>query len=136
MYNIGIVGLGFLGGSLAKSLIKTDKVKKIVAYDKNIESLISAKNDKVITDYTDKIDGKFYECDIVFICTPVKLIPSFAQSINAFSISFNKLIVSTIQISGLTSLSICYASVTYVTFTSSDDAPGKVIVSVVAKLFE
>lgn len=94
MYNIGIVGLGFLGGSLAKSLIKTDKVKKIVAYDKNIESLISAKNDKVITDYTDKIDGKFYECDIVFICTPVKLIPSFAQELEK-SVNENCIITDT-----------------------------------------
>ena len=39
MYNIGIVGIGFLGGSLVKSLSKSKKVKSIVACDKNINSL-------------------------------------------------------------------------------------------------
>ena len=71
MYNIGIVGLGFLGGSLAKSLRKTDIVDKIIAYDLNIEGLTLAKEDGVITDYTDKIDERFFNCDIVFICTPI-----------------------------------------------------------------
>lgn len=82
MYNIGIIGLGFLGGSLAKSLIKTDKVNKIIAYDKNVESLILAKKEKVITDYTEIIDKSFYECDIIFICTPVKTIPSIAEKLD------------------------------------------------------
>lgn len=78
MYNIGIIGLGFLGGSLAKSLSKLDVVNKIVAFDKNIESLKSAKNDGVITDYAEKVNNKFADSDIVFICTPVKFIPQIA----------------------------------------------------------
>ena len=82
MYNIGIVGLGFLGGSLAKSLRKTDIVDKIIAYDLNIEGLILAKEDGVITDYTDKIDERFFNCDIVFICTPVKSIIDIAKELS------------------------------------------------------
>nr|MCR5186667.1 prephenate dehydrogenase [Clostridia bacterium] len=81
MYNVGIVGLGFLGGSLAKSLSKLDIVDKIIAYDTNLESLKNAKNDGVITDYAEKIDDKFYDADVVFICTPVKLIPGIAMEL-------------------------------------------------------
>ena len=82
MYNIGIIGLGFLGGSLAKSLKSTDIVNKIIAYDIDIDSLKLAKKENVITDYSDKIDDKFYECDIVFICTPVKHIPIIEQELD------------------------------------------------------
>lgn len=82
MYNIGIIGLGFLGGSLAKSLRATDIVNEIIAFDKNIESLKLAKNENVINDYSEKIDEKFYNCDIVFICTPVKLIPKIAKELD------------------------------------------------------
>ena len=45
MYNIGIIGIGFLGGSLIKSLSKSNKVGKIIAADKNIESLKLAKKE-------------------------------------------------------------------------------------------
>ena len=82
MYKVGIIGLGFLGGSLAKSLKSTDILDEIIAFDKNIESLKLAKDENVINDYSEKIDEKFYNCDIVFICTPVKLIPEIAKELD------------------------------------------------------
>ena len=82
MYNVGIIGLGFLGGSLAKSLKSTNIVNEIIAFDKNIESLKLAKSENVINDYSEKIDEKFYNCDIVYICTPVKLIPEMAKELD------------------------------------------------------
>ena len=59
MYNIGIIGLGFLGGSLAKSLKSTNIVNEIIAFDKNIESLKLAKNENVINDYSEKLMKNF-----------------------------------------------------------------------------
>ena len=84
MYNIGIIGIGFMGGSLAKSLSKLNIVNKIIAFDKNIESLKQAKSENVITDYTLKIDEKFSDVDIVFICTPSKLIPQIALELEKY----------------------------------------------------
>ena len=78
MYNVGIIGIGFLGGSLARSFSKSQKVKDIVAFDKNLNSLKSAYYDGVITDYTNKINEKFSNCDIIFICTPVSYIAEYA----------------------------------------------------------
>lgn len=82
MYTIGIVGLGFLGGSLAKALIKSEKVKEIIACDKNIESLKQAKEEGVISDYSFDIDEKFEKCNFVFICTPVSFISEYAKKLD------------------------------------------------------
>ena len=79
--NIGIIGLGFMGGSLAKSLSKLKEVNKIIAYDLDINSLKKAKNDEVITDYTDSIDNNFSNLDIVFLCTPIKFVKFYAEKL-------------------------------------------------------
>lgn len=79
--NVGIIGLGFLGGSLAKSLIKLERVKKIVALDKNVDSLEKAFSDKVITDYTTCVNEKFSDCDIIFVCTPVSIIVDYVKKL-------------------------------------------------------
>lgn len=81
MYTIGIIGIGFLGGSLAKSLRKSKKVEKIIAYDKNINSLKMAQKDGVIEEYTLEIDNKFENCNFVFICTPVSYISEYVKKL-------------------------------------------------------
>lgn len=79
MYNIGIIGIGFLGGSLIKSLSKSKKINNIIAYDINEESLKMALREKTITTYTTKIDDSFSKCDIIFICTPVSFISGYIE---------------------------------------------------------
>lgn len=81
MYNIGIIGIGFLGGSLVKALSKSKKVKSIVACDKNLDSLKKAFSDGVITDYSLEVNEKFKDCDIVFISTPVSYISDYAKAL-------------------------------------------------------
>ncbi|HAN09130.1 MAG TPA: prephenate dehydrogenase/arogenate dehydrogenase family protein [Clostridiales bacterium] len=74
MNNIGIIGLGLMGGSIAKTLRKSKKVSEIVAFDCNEETLKRAFDDKVIDGYSTNINEKFANSDIVFICTPVSFI--------------------------------------------------------------
>lgn len=81
MYKIGIIGLGFLGGSLAKALKNTGEVDYIIALDKSEESLNLAKEEGVIEDYSLEIDGRFSVCDFVFICTPVSFIVDYAKAL-------------------------------------------------------
>lgn len=76
---IGIIGIGFIGGSLAKSLAKSDKVESIIAYDIRKSSLEIAYKDGVITEYTLEINEKFSNCNIIFICTPVSYISMYAK---------------------------------------------------------
>lgn len=78
MKNIGIIGLGLIGGSIAKALKeKTDY--KIVACNRSEKSLTDAKSEGVIDDYTLGDLSIFSECDIVFICTSVDKIPDYVS---------------------------------------------------------
>ena len=56
MYKIGIIGLGLMGGSLAKAFSKLEEVEKIVAYDKNEEALEKAKQDGTVQEIAHEID--------------------------------------------------------------------------------
>ncbi len=76
MKNIGIIGLGLIGGSIAKALKEKTDVN-IVATNRSEKSLIDAYNDNVIDKYSQGDLSIFSECDIVFICTSVDKIPDY-----------------------------------------------------------
>lgn len=80
--NIGIIGLGLIGGSLAKALKSKATNINIIAFDKDIKSLEDAKNDKNIDQYTTAINSSFENCDIVFLCTPVNISISYIKKIS------------------------------------------------------
>ena len=73
--NFGIVGLGIMGGSIARSIrenILNEKSSsgKIYAFDINQTSLDLAKNENIIDQGFSKDDVKtmLQLCDVVFIC--------------------------------------------------------------------
>lgn len=76
--NIGIIGLGLMGGSLAKAL--KEKIDcTIIAYNYTEDDLILAKEEKIIESYTfgdfsNTNKEIFKNCEIVFFATPVSLI--------------------------------------------------------------
>jgi prephenate dehydrogenase len=91
--HIGIIGLGFMGGSLAKSFKKKKSVAKITACDKDPRVLQMAMEQKVI-DAAAYLPGAdqglppsfpavetLYDCDIVFICTPVHVTVPIIQKL-------------------------------------------------------
>ena len=80
MYKIGIIGLGFMGGCLAKTLIKSKKIEEICAFDKNKEFLQTAFNEGNITRIANEL-ADFKDSDIIFLCTPVGLISEFAKKL-------------------------------------------------------
>jgi len=71
---IGIIGLGLMGGSIAKSLKSKGLCNKIIAYDTDRSALVKAYDQKIIDCYTEHPDASFKVCDIIFVCTPVNLI--------------------------------------------------------------
>ena len=81
MFNIGIIGLGFMGGCIARTLIKSDKIEKIFAYDTNRGALELAKKEQNITDIVTEFDD-FKECDVIFLCTPVGFILEYAKKLS------------------------------------------------------
>ena len=85
MFNkVGIVGLGLIGGSIAKALKNRLNIKTIVACNRNDDVLATAYAEGIIDEYAVDITDIFCGCDIVFICTPVSSIFSFAKKLTKY----------------------------------------------------
>jgi len=81
---IGIIGLGLIGGSLAKALKNRIGVKTIVALNHNEDVLKQAYKEGVIDAYTTDVNEIFSDCDIIFVCTPVSIIHEYIQKLTAY----------------------------------------------------
>ncbi len=69
---ITIIGLGLIGGSLARALNERLGMKNIIAVNRSERSIYNAVKDGTIRcGYTD-INDEIYDSDIIFLCTPVK----------------------------------------------------------------
>lgn len=83
--NIGIIGLGLLGGSLAKAFKKANAQNSyIIAADTNLDTLEKAKKEGVIDHCACGIDASFSSCAVIFVCTPVAYIPTVVRKLMAY----------------------------------------------------
>lgn len=69
--NISIIGLGLIGGSLAKALKHNDPKQYITAYNKSEEALHLAANLNVIDKAAYSLKDAVINADIIVICTPL-----------------------------------------------------------------
>ena len=69
--NIGVIGLGLIGGSIAKAVRQYYPDYEIVAFDKNKEALALATQESVIDVAATTIDNNFHNCNYIFLCAPV-----------------------------------------------------------------
>ena len=67
----GFIGLGLIGGSIAKAIRLAYPEAHIIAYDVNEASLLLAQKEHVIDTVRPAIDAGFGECDYLFLCAPV-----------------------------------------------------------------
>lgn len=68
----GFIGLGLIGGSIARALKEYDFHIRIIAYDINHDSLVLAKSEHIVDLCADAIDENFSDCDYLFLCAPVQ----------------------------------------------------------------
>lgn len=68
---IGFVGLGLIGGSIAKAVRQYYPDCEIIAFDKNRETLALAVQEGTIHTACSSIDDNFRGCSYIFLCTPV-----------------------------------------------------------------
>ncbi len=80
MLKIGVIGLGLIGGSLAKAF-KLKLGAEVVAFSRSEEPLLSAFNENIITDYSTLDLQILSDCDYIFICTPVDKITEYVDSL-------------------------------------------------------
>lgn len=81
---IGFIGLGLIGGSIARGLKRADKNITIMAYMRTREKLEQAKQDGVIDMILDGIDQSLSQCDMIFLCTPVEYNASYLEKIRPY----------------------------------------------------
>lgn len=68
----GFVGIGLIGGSVAKSIRRTMPDSKIIVYNRSDKSCEMALLDGTANAATDSVNDIFNECDYIFLCTPVE----------------------------------------------------------------
>ncbi len=67
----GFIGLGLIGGSIAKAIRNKFPDSHIIAYDLNAVSLQLAVKENIVDEISPSIDDSFGSCDYIFLCAPV-----------------------------------------------------------------
>lgn len=70
-FTCGFVGLGLIGGSIARAVRKFHPDSRLIAYDMKKDTLHDAVSDKVIDLPLTSIGSEFSACDYIFLCAPV-----------------------------------------------------------------
>lgn len=78
---IGFIGLGLIGGSIAKAVRRVHPDAKLIAYNRTQEVLNQAIRDGVIDEAAWDITAAFGSCDYIFLCVPVVTMRSFLKQL-------------------------------------------------------
>lgn len=70
---IGFIGFGLIGGSIAKSIKKYGLAQKIIAYDLHMAPLHQAIDEGVLDQVATSLEDGFNACDLIFLCCPVNV---------------------------------------------------------------
>ena len=79
----GFIGLGLIGGSIAKALKHANPHCRIIAFDKDLSSLTLAQKEHICDITSQTVDKTFSDCDIFFLCTPVDYNTEYLTQVNA-----------------------------------------------------
>jgi len=80
----GFVGLGLIGGSIARAIRKYMSGSRILAYTPHPETVQEAISDGVVNEYIPEVGKGFEECDVIFLCAPVELNASNLQLLKPY----------------------------------------------------
>ena len=83
---VGIVGLGLIGGSLAKAIHGKTDVKEIVAIDTDMKAGELAASESVITDFSTDDLSILDGCDLVILCAPIDAIKKMQPELKKLNI--------------------------------------------------
>lgn len=82
---IGFIGLGLIGGSIAKTIRRIYPDITLIAYDVDRESLSLALNEHVIDTACDCMSDEFALCRYIFLCAPVQKNTDFLQKLSKYA---------------------------------------------------
>ena len=70
--NLGFIGFGLIGGSIAKALKKRGASIRVLVYTRRQNpELDKGVADGIIDELTYEVGDSFSSCDVIFLCTPV-----------------------------------------------------------------
>ena len=72
-FTIGFIGLGLIGGSIAKTIRRVHPDTVIYGFDTDREAGELACQEGVLNQFFDAVDSHFSSCDIIFLCAPVSV---------------------------------------------------------------
>lgn len=81
MKTIGFIGLGLIGGSIARTIRKFHPDYRLIAFDKDRSALAEAISLNVINGICDIEDEQLYNCDYLFLCAPVEFNVEYMEKI-------------------------------------------------------
>ena len=70
---ISFIGLGLIGGSIAKALKERTNYCYLKVFDQNTNTLEQAKKDEIADEIYFSLAPSFFSCDYLFLCTPVSV---------------------------------------------------------------
>ncbi|MCI5622666.1 prephenate dehydrogenase/arogenate dehydrogenase family protein [Anaerostipes sp.] len=85
-FTIGFIGLGLIGGSIAKGIKRVFPNYKIIGFDEDKETLKEALKDGIVDQISNGNENDFKDCNYVFLCAPVQYNIMYLQGLkNAIS---------------------------------------------------
>lgn len=81
MNTYGFIGLGLIGGSIAKALKNAEPDCRIMAYMRTRARLEQARVDGTIDDILTGVDAALSACDVIFLCTPVEYAEDYLRKL-------------------------------------------------------
>ncbi len=81
---IAFIGLGLIGGSIARGIKREAPDTKIMAYMRTRSRLDKAREDGIVDVILDGIGEEISECDFIFLCTPVEYNADYLSKIQPF----------------------------------------------------
>lgn len=70
-FSIGFIGLGLIGGSIAKNIRRVYPNYQLIGFDTNEETIRLALEEGTLHIAASAVDESFASCDYVFLCAPV-----------------------------------------------------------------
>lgn len=81
---IGFIGLGLIGGSIARAIRQYYPEYEIIAFDKNRETLALATQESIIDVACTAIDDNFKNCSYIFLCAPVAFNTAYLKQLTPY----------------------------------------------------
>lgn len=78
---IGFIGLGLIGGSIARGIKRSRPDIRIMAYMRTRSRLEQAHKDGIVDVILDGIDSRISQCSLIFLCTPVEYNAQYLQAL-------------------------------------------------------